>query len=338
MLRIVGDINLTDGYFDTGFGVGSKLSKGFDPFARLNRKDGDLWIGNFEGVAADVSNKKGTTAQQFRVKPEYLKHLRYFDVYGIANNHAMQHGWEAYSQTVKALETQGAKCFGMKDKRSIVVEHKWKPISLTGLSQRIDTWRVEPAYWYNPEYADIEKELNGLPGDAFKIVYVHWGNEFINYPSSQQKKFAHWLIDAGFDLIIGMHPHILQGYEIYNGKYIFYSLGNFVFDMAWEPTHYGAIVNVDFASGEPKIDFEYVKIGEDFSPQVIDEKGVPAPYRFDELNKLIAIEENSEEYHNAINKYYHQYRKANHKDILKKMLLHPSVATSIIKDFIKRRF
>ena len=338
MLKIVGDINLTDGYFDTGFGVGSKLAEGFDPFARLNRKDDDLWIGNFEGVAADVSNKKGTAAQQFRVKLEYMEHLHHFDVYGFANNHAMQHGGDAYFQTVAGLEAQGAKCFGLRDKRSIVLEHQGRTISLTGFSQRIDTWKEEPAYWHNPEYTDIEKELNSLPGDAFKIVYVHWGNEFINYPSSAQKRFAHWLIDAGFDMVVGMHPHILQGYEVYKEKYIFYSLGNFVFNMAWEPTHYGAIVNVDFDSDEPQITYNYVRIGEDFAPMVVDKVDVPTQFRFKELNKLITIEGNSEEYHDAINRYYLQYRKANHRDIAKKMILHPKSAVGIISDFIKRRF
>ena len=96
------------------------------------------------------------------------------------------------------------------------------------------------------------------------MLFVHWGNEYINRPLSAQKKFAHWLIDAGYDLIIGMHPHVLQGFEDYNGKRIYYSLGNFVFDMAWEPIHYGAIVNVDFAGAEPRISYDYVKIGEDF--------------------------------------------------------------------------
>ena len=338
MLRIVGDINLTDGYFDVGFGVGSKLVQGFDPFKAIKRDSDGLWVGNFEGVTADVSEKEGTSSRQFRVLPQHIKHLHHPDVYGLANNHAMQHGDEAYRQSVKTLEEQGCQVFGTKEHRTVLLQHQGRSVSITGFSQRIDAWSDNPLYWHNPEYAEIEKELLGLPNDVFKIVYVHWGNEFINYPSSQQKKFAHWLIDAGFDLIIGMHPHILQGYEIYKGKYIFYSLGNFVFDMAWGPTHCGAIVNVDFASGEPKINYEYVKIGEDYSPHVIDEKDVPDPYRFDELNKLIAIEENSEEYHNAINKYYHQYRKANHKDILKKMLQHPTVATGIIKDFIKRRF
>ncbi len=338
MLRIVGDISFTDGYFDAGFGVGSKLAEGFDPFVHIKRKKADLWIGNFEGVAAYVSNKIGTAAQQFRISPNHLTHIHHFDIYGCANNHAMQHGKQAYVQTVESLEMQGSKCFGMNDRRSIVVEHQGRKISLTGFSQRIDTWKEEPAYWHNPEYEEIKCEIGLLPQDAYKIVYVHWGNEFINYPSSQQKRFAHWLVDCGFDLVVGMHPHILQGYEMYKDKYIFYSIGNFVFDMAWEATQYGAIVNIDFSGGNVTLGTEYIRIEEDFTPVVVPESNVPDAFRFETLNKLLSIEENSEEYHASINQYYKQYRKANHSDIAKKIVKHPSVALGVIKDYIKRRF
>ena len=337
MIYLTGDINLTDSYFDSGFGIGSKLAKGFDPFAHLERKDENLWIGNFEGVAADVTDNKGTAARHFRVSPQCLSHLRHMDVYGLANNHAMQHGNDAYRQMVVALTAQGAKCFGMDDCHSIIIEHQGRQISLTGFSQRIDVWSEQPLYWHNPEHWELEGEVRKMPKEAFKIAYVHWGNEFINYPSSQQKRFARWLVDAGFDLIVGMHPHIMQGYEIYNGRYIFYSLGNFVFDMAWEPTHYGAVLTVDFTQPQTTIGYQYVWIGDDYAPSIIDEKDVPEKYRFAYLNGLVHREENSEEYHAAINKYYKEYRKANHRDIMKKMIVHPGSALGTIADFIKRR-
>lgn len=338
MLKISGDISLTDGYFDVGFGVGSKLKQGFDPFQQLDRKPEDCWIGNFEGVASETSEKTGNEALQFRVDPQCLIHLDHFEVYGIANNHAMQHGAKAYQRTFDFLTFQGCKCFGSNAQRTQIFEHQGRKVSITGFSQRVDAFSDHPCYWHNPEYKAIEDEMVSLPQNAFKIVFAHWGNEFINRPSSQQKRFAHWLVDAGFDLVIGMHPHILQGYEVYHGKHIFYSLGNFVFDMPWEPTHYGAIVNVDFSYPQPNISTDYIRIDEAFSPKIVSNEEVPPPYRFETLNALLSEEENSEEYHAAINGFYHQYRKANHKDIIKKMVKHPSGALSIIKDFIKRRF
>ena len=337
MLKIVGDISLTDGYFDVGFGVGSKLKQGFDPFQHIGRNPEDCWIGNFEGVASETSEKTGNAALQFRADPQYLTHLKHFDVYGIANNHAMQHGAMAYQRTFDFLTSQGSKCFGSNNQKTQVFEHQGRKVSITGFSQRVDAFSESPCYWHNPEYKDIEDEFASLPQNAFKIVFVHWGNEFINRPSSQQKRFAHWLLDVGFDMVIGMHPHVLQGYEQYQGKYIFYSLGNFVFDMAWEPTKYGAIVNVDLSEETvcPKV--EYIRINDEFEPQIIDEKDVPKAFRFDYLNEQLVKEDNSEEYHAEIDRCYRQYRKANHKDIAKKMLAHPGVIVGTVGDFLRRR-
>lgn len=123
---------------------------------------------------------------------------------------------------------------------------------------------------------------------------------------------------------------------MYNGKYIFYSLGNFVFDMAWVPTPYGVIVNVDFSKIQPFVSYEYIKTGEDYSPRIVNTDEVPDQLCFETLNGLVIKEENSEEYHATVNKYYKQYRKSNHKDIVQTMLQH-SFGASIIKDFIKRR-
>lgn len=337
MIRIVGDISLTDGYFDVGFGVGSKIKQGFDPFQHIRRNMEDCWIGNFEGVASETSEKSGSAALQFRVNPEYLSHLKNFDMYGIANNHAMQHGAEAYQRTFDYLTSCGCMCFGSSAQKSQVFEHQGRKVSITGFSQRIDAFSQEPCYWHNPEYKEIEQEIQQLPNAAFKIVFVHWGNEFINRPSSPQKRFAHWLVDVGFDLVIGMHPHVLQGYEQYQGKYIFYSLGNFVFDMPWEPTKYGAVVGIDLSKDEIVPVVEYVRINNEFAPVPVAEDVVPEENRFANLNKRIHIEDNTEQYHAEIRKCYLQYRKTNRKDIMVKMMKHPSIIKNTVKDFINRR-
>mgnify|MGYP002672297843 CR=1 FL=1 len=337
MIKFVGDINLTDWDFNFGFGIGSRISEGFNPFHGLQRNQTDVWVGNFEGVASDVTDRSGMASKVFRVSPSVLEGLRHFDAYGFANNHAMQHGVAAYGQTVAALEKYGSRVFGSKENKSILLEHQGKKISLTGACFRVDEFTEKPCYWYNPEYESIKEEIDALPSDAFKVFFVHWGNEYINRPSSQQKKFARWLIDAGFDLIIGMHPHVLQGYEDYQGRRIYYSLGNFVFDMVWEPCRYGAFVSLDFSEGYPVYRNEYVFINKDCSPVIVTENEVPERYQFEYLNEQLKKEDNSEAYHNEIGRLYKSYSKANRNNILKNILAHPSFGVEVLKDFIKRR-
>ena len=335
MLVFTGDINLTDWYFNAGYGIGTRISKGFDPFHYIVRKPEDLWIGNFEGVASNVSINNGFSGDVFRVEPDVLAVLNHFDIYGLANNHAMQHGDEAYLQTFDAIEGFSSKCFGTKKHKTIITEHQGQKVSFTGMSLRIDEFSEKPLYWHNPEYKEIYDELVLIPDETFKVLYVHWGNEYINRPSVAQKKFAHWLIDAGFDLIIGMHPHVLQGYEVYKGKYIFYSLGNFVFEMAWEPTKIGAVVEFNLIKKHPVV--HYVRIEDNAAPKIVGESVIPEKWRFDYLNEVLKKDDNSELYHAEIRKNYALYRCANHKYILYNMVKHPPLGITLVKDFIKRR-
>ena len=337
MIVFTGDINLTDWIFNVGFGIGTNIGRGLNPFRYLERKEGEIWVGNFEGVASPTSIYNGFYSNSFRVKPSVLKGLHHMDYYGFANNHAMEHGGEAYNETVKALESYGSKVFGLKDRKSVIFEHQGKTVSITGMCLRIEAMKEAPLYWHNPEYKEIEEEINSLPKEAFKILYVHWGNEYINRPSAAQKKFAHWLIDAGFNLIIGMHPHVLQGYEDYNGGRIYYSLGNCVFDMPSEQCKIGALVGVDFSKGEPIYTEQYLIIDEECCPHVVNEKEIPQQWRFDYLNERLKIDDNSEEYHQEIRKGYLVYRKANRKQLLASAVKHPSFFCEIMKDFIKRK-
>lgn len=339
MLCFTGDINLTDWYFNAGFGIGSRIAAGWNPFRHIERRKGDIWIGNFEGVASSVSiHENGLQRDVFRVEPEVLKKINHFDIYGFANNHAMQHGDDAYRQTVKTLEIDGGgKVFGTETARTHVFTHQNRQVSVTGMSLRIDEFSENPLYWHNPEYSEIVQELQNIPNGTYKILFVHWGDEYIDYPSSAQKKFAHWLLDIGFDCIIGMHPHVLQGYEIYNGKRIYYSLGNFVFDMAGEPCKFGAVVKIDLSTDMPVFKERYVLI-EDSSPRIIDEANVPHKYRFCSLNERLAKECNLENYYNEVRAGYAAYRKANHAYIMGNMIKHPIAGIRMIDDFIKRRF
>lgn len=338
MIYFTGDVSLTDGYFNVGFGTSSKVTKGKNPFDNIQKDKSDIWVGNFEGVASRLSCNNGYASKVFRIHPDALSKVSLFDIYGFANNHAMQHGAEAYWQTVDNLKKQGCDVFGTQKQKSKVLEYKKRKVSITGINFRIDEFSEAPCYWHNPEYIDIQREIRSLPNEAYKVLFVHWGNEYINRPSSAQKKFAHWLIDAGFDLIIGMHPHVLQGFEQYKQGRIYYSLGNFVFDMPSEACRWGAIVGLDFSeNGDPAFSEKYVRIDEKGYPSMASPAEVPHQYRFEYLNQCLIKEDNSEPYHRETLRGYLIYRKANRINILKDIVRHPKEMMNVVIDFIKRK-
>lgn len=330
MLKIVGDINFSDGYFDLGFGIGSKIANGIDLFCHLERKVEDFWIGNFECVCTTLDVEK-----PFIITPQNLDNIRLFDLFGVANNHVMQYGNEAYREMLHYLDRNNILYVGCNKRRSVRFEHQGKKIGILAFSQRPDNFTHFPLYWSLPEYKEIEMEIESLSDCDFNIAYIHWGNEFINYPYNDQKQFAHFLIDSGIDLIIGMHPHVMQGFEIYNGKHIFYSLGNFVFYMPWEPTKYSLIINVDFEA-DKIVTTEYVKIGTDSLPRVVS--SVPKEYSVEYLNRLIEINEENEKYYAKVTQYYKKYRTVNRRTIIRDFIhMKNRYRIDIIKDFINRK-
>lgn len=335
MLKFVGDICFTDNHFDVGFGVGSFVKNGGNPFANFTKQDTDLWIGNFEGVAADSSQHSDYHKYCFRIAPEHLNHCRFIDYFSVANNHVMEHGPKAYKDMCHYLNQFSKGCFGSSKNKSIEFEHQGRKVSVTGFCLRVEDSKFSPLYWYCPEYIEILEESKNLNAD-FKIVYLHWGVEFVDHPSFEQQSFAHWLIEIGFDMVIGMHPHVMQGYEVYKDKYIFYSLGNFIFNMAYEPTNYSAVINVDIQNN--LVSYDYVKIGENYSPMIIPVDSVPERYRFETLNSKLNIRTNVEDYIKEALCGLKQYRRSHHKSFLRNIFKFDfSIMKNIVVDFIKRR-
>ena len=107
---------------------------------------------------------------------------------------------------------------------------------------------------------DIKTAQNSKADEI--ILYTHWGKEFVPEAADDIKNLAHEFVDAGVDLIIGTHPHVIQNKEEYRGKMIYYSLGNFIFDQYFSPeTQKGMLVQVEIDSSK-KMQFKesYVKI------------------------------------------------------------------------------
>lgn len=338
MLRFTGDINLTDNAFDIGFGVGSSIAKGdIQPFSKLMKREDDIWIGNFEGVVADITNRKGYTRDVFRISSDVFdKCGSIIDYWGLANNHVMEHGDEAFLQMEKILSVKCRGTFGSNTKRTVEFLHCGKKVAITGYSLRVEEKSKNPLYWHLPELKGLQDEVNKISEADYKIAYIHWGVEYVDHPSVGQVRHAHWLIDIGFDLVIGMHPHVRQGYEVYKGKYIFYSLGNTVFNMNHKPSRYGVVVGLDVLTGN--VSEQSIWVNDSYCPELIDESQVPIPYKFSALNSKINKEQNIEKYIGEFHYGLKTFRRSNYLDIIKNAYrFRLSVFVQIIKDFVKRR-
>lgn len=330
MIRILGDVCFADGYFDRGQGVGTSIINGADPFKYFYRNNKDFWIGNFECVCSE--NQR----EHFVITPEALGAVKHIDLYGIANNHIMQIGEDGFNDTITFLDHKGIKYAGSNDQKSICFEHEGHTVGFMAFSMRPDNFSEKPLYWHLPELSDIEREIESQRNCDFRIAFIHWGYEFINRPNIEQRQMAHWLIDSGIDLVVGMHPHVAQGAEVYKGKYIFYSLGNTVFNMPWEPTKYGLLVNVDLSGTVERVWSDYIKIESDFFPRIV--KDVPENFSRGYLDSLLAQTIENEQYFALVRKYTDEYTSVNRRSIAKRMMKMPiREKVALIADFAKRR-
>ncbi|MFD2333701.1 CapA family protein [Cohnella sp. GCM10020058] len=202
----------------------------------------DIAAGNLE---APITTR-GTPAENkqfvFKGKPEYLAGLKNagLDVVSLANNHTLDQGWQGLSDTMDALDDIKLKHMGSgADEKEafepVYIEHNGLMVAYIGVSNVVPegSWKAGPDHPGVAETYDttravaVVKKARELADIV--IVMVHWGNERADTPKDAQFNVGHTLIDAGADLIIGSHPHVLQGFEAYKGKWIAYSLGNFVF-------------------------------------------------------------------------------------------------------------
>ncbi len=181
----------------------------------------DLTIVNLEGTFT-TSNSRQDKQYAFKGDPEYTAILTEGSVEAVnlANNHSRDYGMQSLADTKKYLDEAGVVHFGYEE--TAIVECKGVKIGLVGIYELPDgLGRLQ-------QVKDNIKKVKD-EGATLVIVSFHWGIEREYYPESIQKKLAHTAIDEGADLVLGHHPHVLQGIETYKGKKIAYSLGNFCF-------------------------------------------------------------------------------------------------------------
>jgi len=184
------------------------------------------------------------------------------DVALLANNHMMNFKEKGLQDTLESLEAKGILHIGAgKDQNQantpIFVEKKGIKFGLLNYTDR-DVLDVDYAAQgsnpgVNPMDFDLLKKgiAQAKEKADFIIVFIHSGTEYIQGANKRQIEFAHKAIDSGADLVVGSHPHVVQNAEIYKGKYIFYSLGNFSFDQMWsQDTRNGLVAKFCFDAKE----------------------------------------------------------------------------------------
>ncbi|MCL2163427.1 MAG: CapA family protein [Oscillospiraceae bacterium] len=181
----------------------------------------DLTIVNLEGPFTE-STKKADRTFNFRGDPSYVRILEEgsIEAVNLANNHSFDYGQQGYDDTVRTLQESGVKYFGYE---TILV------MDINGVNVGIAGFYIGGVDWTSRRKM-ISDALDRLNAEAdLKIISFHWGIEGSNVPTRFQTSLARFCIDKGADLVLGHHPHVLQGIENYNGKYAVYSLGNFSF-------------------------------------------------------------------------------------------------------------
>lgn len=181
----------------------------------------DLSIVNMEGTLTEETTR-AEKKFAFKGPPEYVKILSGSSVEAanLANNHSKDYGTQSFDDTVENLTNAGIATFGYEE--VALLEIKGIKVGLTGIYELAE--HLEKKQQVKENIAALKEA-----GAQIIIVNFHWGIEREYFPNSTQKQLAHLAIDEGADLVIGHHPHVLQGIEKYNGKYIAYSLGNFCF-------------------------------------------------------------------------------------------------------------
>ncbi|NPV28418.1 MAG: CapA family protein [Firmicutes bacterium] len=237
--------------------AGAMEEKGmFYPFARVAHllQGGDLTFGNLESPLSRQGTPLPGKGIWFRGDPGAAVALKAagYDVLSVANNHTLDYDDPAFLETLAVLRRAGIDPVGggknsIEAAQPVFKEANGYKVAFLAATEMADIFWS----WENPrtleatqerpgvaalEARRLENTIRSLEGRAdLVVVSLHWGTEYSDYPTPAQREIAHRLVDAGADLIIGHHPHCLQGVELYRGSLIAYSLGNFVYDRQRRP-------------------------------------------------------------------------------------------------------
>ena len=273
-LFFAGDCNLADHFEEF---VGDSFDYPFRMFSWFAL--GDISMVNLEGPVTR-GGRKVEKEFNFKIPPKYLQTIVNggIDIVSIANNHIFDFGSEGLIETIQFLDSVGIKHVGAgkgleEARRPVIFELKGMRIGflayfgLGTFGANKNDPRVAPRL--ERYIAEDIKKLKQEHLTDYVVVNFHWGIEKAIYPSEWQLKLAHRAIDAGADLIVGHHPHVLQGIERYKKGVIAYSLGNFIFGGNNRRTYDTAVLQVVLSREKREFSLIPVRV-KDWQPRVLE--------------------------------------------------------------------
>lgn len=230
-------------------------------------QDADLTVCNLESPLSTKGTPLPGKGIWFRADPGNVEALLMcgIDLAALANNHALDYDSPALLETVDVLEEAGISHVGAGANEDAAREPVIKEIN--GIRIGFLSYSEMADFYFSVSYPRKLRATDDLPGIAsfdiddviedmeelkadtdIIILLLHWGMEYQDMPQQYQIEAAHQLIDNGADIIIGHHPHCIQGVETYHGGLIAYSLGNFIFDQEWSAkTKQGAVLSLELS-------------------------------------------------------------------------------------------
>lgn len=300
-LLFAGDIYLS-GHVLNAYDKAGGIHGVLDERLRVEIETADIFMANQEFPFSD----RGTAADKeyaFRLPESRVSVLQDIgpDIVTLANNHALDYGRDALLDTRRVLSDAGLIYVGAgRDREEAgklqIIEKKGVKVGFLAAT------RVMPDYsWaagagqpgmlttYDPKEL-LEEIKKSRQLCDYLVVYVHWGIEKDTMPQEYQRTLGHQYIDAGADLVVGSHPHVLQGIEYYNGKPIVYSLGNFVFGSSIPQTALLEVRLTDQADGETGLKLHPCTSGAGYTKTMEDAKRPEFFSRMQEISFGVSID------------------------------------------------
>ncbi|HEY9617589.1 MAG TPA: CapA family protein [Microcoleaceae cyanobacterium] len=270
-LLFSGDVTLADHFQEV---IGKDYEK---VFAKMDEyRKADLAMVNLENPLTRSTLAMPDKQFNFKADPDSVKVLTSggVDLVTIANNHSMDYQAEGLKETMDVLDKAGIQHIGAGNQ----LTEARRPDIFDVKGQRI-------AYlaYYGDEYGAednkagvssikeerIAEDIKSIRDQVdWIVVNFHWGQELATHPADWQTELGRFTIDQGADLVVGHHPHVLQGAEIYRGRPIVYSLGNFIFGGNPRTDYDTAVLKVALKDKKMKVEFLPVEV-KGYQPQVV---------------------------------------------------------------------